>query len=187
MRPSYEDSNATNSAYEIQIGTPPNNSSADPTGNPGRLDELCPRLCQQRGAAQRPGGDHGRADLRGAVQRRELDSERGTVGPEHRQLHRHGARGRAPQLSLRGPPVARRHCVQRGRRAVRNLLDQPYRRADMEPALPVQRRRHPRHPPDHHLRSDLGGHRPDHHRHHRWSGVAVLHGSLRSGDPHHGQ
>ena len=46
----------------------------DPTGNPGRLDELRPRLCQQRGAAQRPSGDHGRADLRGAVQRRELDS-----------------------------------------------------------------------------------------------------------------
>ena len=143
------------------------------TGHPGRLDELCPRLRQQRGAAQRPGRHHRRADLRGAVQRRRLDSEPRAVEPEHRHVHGHGARGRAPQLSLGGPPAARRHGVLRRRRAVRNLLDQPSRRADLHSALPVQRRRHPAHPPDHHLGSDLGGHRPDDHGHHRRAGVAA--------------
>ena len=169
--------------HQPGIPDPDQPANQTPHGHPGGLDELRPRLCQQRGAAQRPGRDHGRADLCGAVQRRDLDSERGTVGSEHRHLHRHGPPGRAPQLSLRGASAARWPSVLRGGWPLRHLLDQPSGWADLHSAVPVQRQRYPSHPTDHHLRSDICGYRPDHHGHHRWTGVTVLHGSLWGGRP----
>lgn len=65
----------------------------------------------------------------------------GNVGPSVHQFHKTRTSGHTPQLPLHRHPPPRRHGPFSRGRPVRSLRDEPLRRPDLQPQLPVQRQR----------------------------------------------
>ncbi len=111
-------------------------------GAQDRADGLFAGLSQQRRFAQRASDGDRRHDLRQDLFRQHRGAASRTVRPGLRDLHAAAADGGAAQLSQRGAAAARCTRALRRRRPLRRRVrGQPPRPADLQPALPVQRRR----------------------------------------------
>ncbi len=143
--PSYQNSPATNAAYEVTIsktttkkGTVERARTAQ-VGSMAYARAFANSVVLPNGEVVTMGGQTYAVPYSDA----ELDPRRRALASGHREVQPLGARGRAAQLPLGGRPPSRRTGVLRRWRAVRVLLDQPSRRADLHPAVPSERQWHP--------------------------------------------
>lgn len=94
--------------------------------------------------------------IRDPILRQRQPAPAGNMGPRLHHLHQTRSAGHTPQLPLHRDPPPRRNRPVRGRRPVRTLRDEPLRRPDLQPGLPLLPQRQPSPPTRHRIRPRTG-------------------------------